>query len=83
VAQVKQRSRQTFALLNKIALENNEKWIGWKGEVLFNEQTDDAVRGRNFAYKSVFVDEPVMVGQKKQVRISRATSHGLYGTITS
>ncbi|HXW02010.1 MAG TPA: tRNA (N(6)-L-threonylcarbamoyladenosine(37)-C(2))-methylthiotransferase [Candidatus Nitrosotenuis sp.] len=83
VAQVKQRSRQIFEILNKIALENNEKWIGWQGEVLFNEQTDDAVRGRNFAYKSVFVDEPVKVGQKKLVTINKATSHGLYGTITS
>jgi len=83
VAQVKQRSRQIFEILNKIALENNEGWIGWQGEVLFNEQTDDAVRGRNFAYKSVFVDEPVKVGQKKHVTISKATSHGLYGTITS
>ncbi len=83
VVQVKQRSRQIFELLNKITLENNKEWIGWKGEVLFNEQTDDAVRGRNFAYKSVFVDEPVKVGQKKQVTITKATNHGLYGIIAS
>jgi tRNA A37 methylthiotransferase MiaB len=69
--------------MNQIAAENNQKWLGWQGDVLFNEQTDEQVRGRNFAYKSVFVEEPVRVGQKKQVRITRVTNHGLYGTIAS
>lgn len=51
--------------------------------VLFDEQTDDMVRGRNFAYKPVFVEEPVKVGDKVLVTITRATNHGLYGTIAS
>jgi MiaB-like tRNA modifying enzyme len=83
VSEIKKRSRQVFEIINKIALENNSQWIGWEGEVLFNEQTDDAIRGRNFAYKPVFVDEKVKVGQKKQVKITKATKHGLYGTVTS
>jgi MiaB-like tRNA modifying enzyme len=83
VSEVKRRSKIVFDLMNHIAADNNRKWLGWEGEVLFNEQTDEQVRGRNFAYKSVFVEDKVSVGQKKQVRITRATSHGLYGTITS
>lgn len=83
VSEIKRRSRQVFEIINRIAFENNSQWIGWEGEVLFNEQIDDAIRGRNLAYKPVFVDEKVMLGQKKQVRITRVTKHGLYGTITS
>lgn len=83
VATIKRRSKQVFDLVSKIALQNNKEWIGWHGQVLFDEQTEDAVRGRNFAYKPVFVDESVKIGQKKQVTITDATAHGLYGAITS
>jgi MiaB-like tRNA modifying enzyme len=83
VLAVKHRSKEVFDLINRITLENNKEWIGWQGEVLFDEKTDIATRGRNFAYKPVFVDEQVHVGQKKQVRITKATNHGLYGIITS
>ncbi|TBR11433.1 MAG: tRNA (N(6)-L-threonylcarbamoyladenosine(37)-C(2))-methylthiotransferase [Candidatus Nitrosotenuis sp.] len=83
VSEVKRRSKIVFDLMNHIAADNNRQWLGWEGEVLFNEQTDEQIRGRNFAYKSVFVEDAVRVGQKKQVRITRATNHGLYGIITS
>ena len=52
-----------FDLINQISLENNKKWIGWKGEVLFNEKTDEGIKGRNFAYKSIFVDDRAQMGQ--------------------
>jgi MiaB-like tRNA modifying enzyme len=83
VAKVKDRSRELFNLINQITLQNNQQWIGWSGEVLFDEQTDDMVRGRNFAYKPVFVDGKVQVGDRVQVKITRATNHGLYGLIAS
>jgi MiaB-like tRNA modifying enzyme len=83
VTEVKRRSKIIFDMMNKIALENNKSWIGWQGDVLFNENTDDQIRGRNFAYKSVFVDEPIELGQIRKVRIIRATNHGLYGVIAS
>lgn len=81
VSEVKQRSKQIFELVNEITLQNNKDWIGWKGSVLFNEQTDGKIRGRNFAYKSVFVDGDVKLGDQRQVRIVDATNHGLYGQI--
>jgi threonylcarbamoyladenosine tRNA methylthiotransferase CDKAL1 len=83
VAKIKNRSKELFNLINQITLQNNQQWIGWSGEVLFDEQTDDMVRGRNFAYKPVFVDDTVQVGDKAKVRITRATNHGLYGLIAS
>ncbi len=83
VTQVKIRSKKLFEIINQIALENNKKWIGWTGTVLFDEQTDEMVRGRNFAYKPIFVKEPVKVGEILNVTIERVTNHGLYGTVAS
>jgi MiaB-like tRNA modifying enzyme len=81
--QVKTRSKKLFGIISQIAMENNKKWIGWTGTVLFDEQTDEMVRGRNFAYKPIFVKEPVRVGDICNVTIEHVTNHGLYGTITS
>ena len=83
VSEVKKRSRFIFDLVNQISLENNQKWIGWKGEVLFDEKTDERVKGRNFAYKSIFIDESVKIGQKHLVEITDVTKHSLVGKIAS
>lgn len=83
IATVKKRSREIFELINKISSENNRKWIGWTGEVLFDEKTDEGIKGRNFAYKSVNVDEKIEIGQKCTVRITSATNHSLEGMIVS
>lgn len=83
VSEVKRRSKIVFDLTNRISSQNNQEWIGWEGEVLFDEQTSEKVRGRNFAYKPVFVDEDVQIGQRRAVKIDRATNHGLYGFLTS
>ena len=83
VTQVKIRSKKLFEIINQIALENNKKWMGWTGTVLFDEQTDEMVRGRNFAYKPIFVKEPVKVGEILNVTIERVTNHGLYGSEAS
>ena len=56
-SEVKSRSKVIFELINKISLENNQKWIGWKGKVLFDEETNEGIKGRNFAYKPVVVKE--------------------------
>ncbi len=83
VSEVKKRSRFIFDLVNKISLENNQKWIGWKGEVLFDERIDERVKGRNFAYKSIFINEGVKIGQKLLVEITDVTKHSLVGKIAS
>jgi len=80
-SEVKRRSKIVFELINKISLENNKKWIGWQGEVLFNEKTEEGIKGRNFAYKSVFVKDTVQIGQKSTVKIIGVTKHSLIGQI--
>jgi MiaB-like tRNA modifying enzyme len=82
-SEVKRRSKIIFDLINKIALENNQKWVGWKGKVLFNEETTEGIKGRNFAYKSVFVKEEIRIGKTCTVEITDATMHSILGKITS
>ena len=80
---MKKRSKRTFDLINKISYENNQNWIGWKGEVLFNESTQEGVKGRNFAYKPVFVKDSVQIGQNHSVEIIDVSVHSLLGKIIS
>jgi MiaB-like tRNA modifying enzyme len=83
VTVVKRRSKEIFNLTNQISRENNQDWIGWKGDVLFDENADDGIRGRNFAYKPIFVKEPIKIGQSRCVKIVGATNHSLVGEIAS
>jgi MiaB-like tRNA modifying enzyme len=79
VSQVKNRSKIVYELSKNISNERNAEWVGWRGEVLFDESSDGVIKGRNFAYKPVVVDKDVTLGQKIKVEIIRATSYGLYG----
>ncbi len=83
VVEVKRRSKIIFEQINKISLDNNKKWIGWTGKVLFDEKIDDGVKGRNFAYKPVFVRNAVDIGQSHIVEITDVTVNSLLGKIAS
>ncbi|MCH8996566.1 MAG: 2-methylthioadenine synthetase, partial [Thaumarchaeota archaeon] len=81
VSEVRRRSKQIYDLSRKISHENNLKWIGWTGNVLFNEKIEDGIRGRNFAYKPIFVKDYVEVGERHQVTITNVTDNSLLGAI--
>ena len=83
VSEVKRRSKIAYELITKISNENNRKWIGWEGHVIFDEEYNDQVRGRNFAYKPIFTKEKPEIGQILNVKITDATNHSLIGKITS
>jgi len=83
VVEVKRRSKIIFDQINNISKENNKRWIGWKGKVLFDEKTEEGIKGRNFAYKPVFVKNEVDIGQSHPVEITEATVSGLIGRIVS
>ena len=82
-SEVKRRSKIIFDLVNKISLENNQRWIGWKGKVLFDEETNEGIKGRNFAYKPVVVKEEIKIGQTHIVEIVDATTRSIQGKIAS
>jgi len=83
VTEVKRRSKVIFEQINKISLENNKKWIGWTGKVLFDEKIQEGIKGRNFAYKPVFVRNEVDIGQSNAVEITDVTVNSLLGKIAS
>jgi len=83
VSEVRRRSKIISDLIEKTCLENNRNWIGWKGKVLFDEISDEAVKGRNFAYKPIFVKDRVKIGECHDVEITDATTHSLLGKIAS
>lgn len=83
VSDMMQRSKKLSEIVNKISRERNQEWIGWKGDVLFDEISEDTTKGRNYAYKPIFVQEKIKLGQKIKVEITRAAKHGLYGQIAS
>ena len=83
VVEVKRRSKIIFEQINKISIENNKKWIGWTGKVLFDEKTNEGIKGRNFAYKPVFVRNEVDIGQYHTIEITDVTVNSLLGKIAS
>jgi len=82
-AEVKRRSKIIFEQISKLSMESNKKWIGWKGKVLFDEKTDEGIKGRNFAYKPISVVDEVNVGQSHIVKITDVTVKRLIGKIVS
>ena len=82
-AEIKRRSKIIFEQINKISLESNKKWIGWKGKVLFDENTEEGIKGRNYAYKPISVREKVNIGDSHIVEITDATRKRLIGKIAS
>ena len=83
VSEVRRRSKQVFELSRKISYQNNKKWIGWNGDVLFDERNNEDIKGRNFAYKPIFVKDYVEIGERQKVTVTDVTDHSLLGTITS
>jgi len=78
----KNRSRKITELYEQTSNENNQKWIGWKGEVLVTEKKKDLI-GRNFAYKLVVLQEAddSMLGKNLKVEITNSDTFCLYGKI--
>lgn len=83
VSEVMSRSKLVFEAAGRISHERNMDWIGWEGNVLFDESADGTIKGRNFAYKPVMVKDKVKIGQRARVRITDATKHVLHGQIVS
>jgi len=48
---------------------------------IFDEEFEDQKRGRNFAYKPIFVNEEPKIGDIRTVEITDATVHSLIGKI--
>jgi threonylcarbamoyladenosine tRNA methylthiotransferase CDKAL1 len=78
-AEIKRRRTEAAKLVKRIAFEQNQQWIGWKGEILVDEKgkVENTWIGRNFAYKPITVrSNENLLGKTMQIRITHAfTTH--------
>lgn len=82
--EVKWRSAEAAKLVKRIAFERNQRWIGWTGEVLFDEhgKVPGSWIGRNFAYKPVVVESAEnLLGKTMRVKIVKAYATHLRGVL--
>lgn len=76
---LKSRTMRMTAQAKKISIENNKKWLGWKGSILIDELgKSNSLKGRNFAYKQVILKaESILLGKIINVEIVDSTSNDL------
>lgn len=74
----KDRSARLTEAFKHIALQNNQEWEGWTGELLVDEQgKNGSMLGRNYAYRQIAIKaenlppEGLKLGDRVQVKIVR------------
>jgi len=80
---VNERSSLLYRIAKRIALEKNKKWVGWRGEILVDEKSEEGLQGRNFSYKPVVLKDSCTLGSLVGVEIIDATPNFLVGKLTS
>ena len=84
---INKRSSSLSKTINKISLEKNKKWIGWKGKVFVNEKPEliqigheQVFTGRNIFYKPVKIkSDKNIFGKLIDVKITSSTQANLVG----
>jgi len=74
-SETKERSRKITKLVRRIALEKNQAWIGWRGQILIDEngKKPSSWIGRNFAYKPIVVkSKKSLLGKTVDVHVAKA-----------
>ena len=82
--EIKRRATIAAQLVKKISLENNERWVGWEGEILIDEKgkVPGSWVGRNFAYRPVAVkSKEKLLGETVKVKVVEAFPTYLAGEI--
>lgn len=82
--EIKQRSTTAAHLVKRIALERNQRWMGWKGKVLVDEKgkTCNSWISRNFCYKPIVIKTSAsLFGKEVNVQVEKAFPTYLVGKI--
>jgi threonylcarbamoyladenosine tRNA methylthiotransferase CDKAL1 len=82
--EIKRRSAVASALAKRLVAEQNQRWVGWSGEVLVDERGkfEGSWVGRNFAYKPVAIQSKEnLLGKSLQVRVVEACGTYLKGEV--
>lgn len=80
---VNRRAKMLYEIINEIKLKQNEKWIGWSGEIIVDERgKNNSYVGRNFAYKPVVVkSNNDLFGKFVEVEVTEIKSNYLVGKL--
>ncbi|MCJ7422999.1 tRNA (N(6)-L-threonylcarbamoyladenosine(37)-C(2))-methylthiotransferase [Candidatus Bathyarchaeota archaeon] len=73
--EIKNRSNKLAKLAKKVALERNQQWIGWTGEIIIDEvgKVSGSWVGRNFAYKPIVLRSTnKLLGKTMHVEVVKA-----------
>jgi MiaB/RimO family radical SAM methylthiotransferase len=74
----KDRSRLLTDIFTNISRMNNERWIGWEGDILIDEKgKDGSWVGRNFAYKPIIIKGDHDLGEIVKVKVENITPYDL------
>jgi MiaB-like tRNA modifying enzyme len=80
--QKKLRSTILHSLSREISKKRNTLWIGWIGDVYIDEITNTLVQGRNYAYKSVIINNAdtlnLSIGQIIKVKVVDYSQYSLF-----
>lgn len=82
--ETKRRSTKTAELAKEISAKQNNKWVGWSGEILVDEKgkVEGSWIGRNFAYKPIVVKcGDMLLGKALKVEVVEASQTYLKGKI--
>jgi len=77
----KERSRALQQAMKQAALEQNQQWHGWQGDVIIDEEVKDGMGGRNYAYKPIVVRADVKKGDVVAVKIVEVQPWALIGEL--
>ncbi|MBU0460986.1 MAG: tRNA (N(6)-L-threonylcarbamoyladenosine(37)-C(2))-methylthiotransferase [Nanoarchaeota archaeon] len=78
--ETKNRSTELKNEFDKVAFQENQRWLGWTGTILIDEKgKDDSFVGRNQSYKPIVVKGKYELGQIIEVKIKKANEHYLVG----
>ncbi|MBD3254598.1 MAG: tRNA (N(6)-L-threonylcarbamoyladenosine(37)-C(2))-methylthiotransferase [Candidatus Lokiarchaeota archaeon] len=81
---IKDRAARLSKVYRKLLKGSNQKWIGWKGDILILHRTNkkNQVFGRNFAYKNVFVDDyDDKMGKSIEVEVIKVKGYNLFAKL--
>jgi len=80
---MKHRSTVLMNIAQNISKMQNEKWIGWEGEILIDEKgkLDNQWIGRNSSYRQIIVEGDHKMGDLVAVRITKANIYDVRGEV--
>ena len=79
----KQRSERLDSVVKGIAKKRNGLWKSWEGDVTIDEINQGQAQGRNYAYKSVMLDNAggVLLGDIRRAKVHDFSSFSLRATL--